>query len=78
MPRRAPARYQMGADGEMHRTWNGKLPEEFSERDALFFLADTDIALHGKVSADTLAAIYARAMTIRAGPSYPGPERRTL
>lgn len=73
MPRRAPARYQMGADGEMHRTWNGKLPEEFSERDTLFFLADTDIALRGKVLADTLAAIHAAGYDYQGGAIVPRP-----
>lgn len=53
-----PRRYRMGADGEMRRTWNGRLPEEFTERDALLFLIDTDLRLSGRVSADTLAAVH--------------------
>lgn len=55
---RMPRRYRMGTDGEMHRTWNGRLPEEFTQRDTLLFLADTDLHLLGRVSADTLAAIH--------------------
>lgn len=73
MAGRAPARYRMGPDGEMRRTWNGKLPEEFSKQDTLFFLADTDMALHGKVSADTLAAIHAAGYDYQGGAIVPLP-----
>lgn len=53
-----PRRYRMDADGEMRRTWNGRLPEEFTERDALLFMVDTDLRLSGRVSEDTLSAIH--------------------
>ena len=52
-----PRRYRMDGNGEMRRTWNGKLPEEFTQQDTLLFMADTDLKLSGRVSADTLAAI---------------------
>ena len=55
--KRAPRRYRQGTDGQTHRSWNGKLPEEFSEKDALAFLADTDLQLNGTISQDTLAAL---------------------
>ena len=54
--RRMPARYRMDEAGQMRRTWNGKLPEEFNERDMLLFAADTDLALYGRVSDETLNA----------------------
>lgn len=54
--RRMPARYRMDESGQMRRTWNGKLPEEFNERDMLLFAADTDLALYGRVSDETLSA----------------------
>lgn len=52
-----PRRYRMDGNGEMRRTWNGKLPEEFTVQDTLLFMADTDLSLSGRVSEDTLAAI---------------------
>ena len=33
--KRMPARYRMDETGQMRRTWNGKLPEEFNEKDML-------------------------------------------
>ena len=48
----------------MRRTWNGKLPEEFNEKDMLLFAIDTDLTLNGRVSADTLDAVR------KAGYSY--------
>ena len=54
--RRMPARYRMDESGQMRRTWNGKLPEEFNERDMLLLAADTDLALYGRVSDETLSA----------------------
>ena len=52
--KRMPARYRMDETGQMRRTWNGKLPEEFNEKDMLLFAIDTDLTLNGRVSADTL------------------------
>ncbi len=68
-----PRRYQMGADGEMHPAYFGKLPEQFTEADTLCFMADTDIQLSGKVSPDTLAAIKAAGYQYRAGAISPLP-----
>ena len=64
----APRRYGVASDGSIRRLWNGKLAEDFTEADALRFMADTDILLSGNMSADTLAAIR------RAGYRYEGGE----
>lgn len=37
-----PRRYQMDKDGEMRRTFNGKLPEEFTTEDVNAFWAETE------------------------------------
>lgn len=66
MPRLAPDRYKPGPDEEMRRTWNGNLLEEFTTRDTLAFMADADLLLDGRVSAETLYAIHA------AGYDYDG------
>ena len=75
-----PRPYKPGADGELHRTWNGKLPEEFTPADTFSFMADTDIQLHGKVSADTLAAIHAAGYDYQGGAvvPMPGKENRNM
>ena len=73
MPRRAPTRYKPGPDGEMRRTWNGKLPEEFTQRDTLAFMADTDLLLNGRVSAETLSAIHAAGYDYQGGAVIPRP-----
>ena len=74
-----PRRYREDADGEMRRTWNGKLPEEFTERDALLFMADTDLRLSGRVSEDTLSAIHKSGYDYENGALAPlrNEERRT-
>ena len=76
--RGGPRRYKPDADGEMHRTWNGKLPEEFTPADTLSFMADTDIQLHGKVSADTLAAIHAAGYDYQGGAVVPVPGKENV
>lgn len=48
--RRMPARYRMDETGQMRRTWNGKLPEEFNRQDMLAFAADTDMKIYGQVA----------------------------
>lgn len=53
----APRRYGLDGDGQPQRLWNGKTAERFDVKDELLFAADTDLALSGKVSAETLAAI---------------------
>lgn len=55
--RRMPARYRMDETGQVRRTWNGKLPEEFNENDMLLFAIDTDLLVNGRVSAETRNAI---------------------
>ena len=40
-PRPAPRRYAMDENGEMRRTWNGKLPEQFTAEDTRAFMAET-------------------------------------
>lgn len=74
-----PRRYRMDADGEMSRTWHGKLPEEFTERDVLLFMADTDLRLSGRVSEDTLSAIHESGFDYENGALTPlhNKERRT-
>ncbi|WP_295759485.1 septation protein SpoVG family protein [uncultured Oscillibacter sp.] len=68
-----PRRYKLGPDGEMRRTWDGKLPEEFGQRDMLAFMADTDLRLSGKVSKETLAAINAAGYDYEGGAVMPRP-----
>lgn len=52
-----PARCRMDETGQMRRTWNGKLPEEFTEKDMLLFAIDTDILVNGRVSVETQNAV---------------------
>lgn len=40
-PMPAPRRYAMEENGEVRRTWNGKLPEQFTEEDTKAFMAET-------------------------------------
>ena len=68
-----PRRYKLGPDGEMRRTWGGKLPEEFGQRDMLAFMADTDLLLQGTVSKETLAAINAAGYDYEGGAVMPRP-----
>ena len=51
--RRMPRRYRMDGTGQTRRTWNGKLPEEFNEKDMLLFAIDTDIVASGSISDST-------------------------
>lgn len=57
----------------MRRTWGGKLPEEFGQRDMLAFMADTDLLLQGTVSKETLAAINAAGYDYEGGAVMPRP-----
>ena len=68
-----PRRYKLGPEGEMRRTWGGKLPEEFGQRDMLAFMVDTDLRLSGKVSKETLAAINAAGYDYEGGAVMPRP-----
>lgn len=76
----APRRYGMASDGSVQRLWNGKLAEDFTEADILRFMADTDIQLHGKVSAEILAAIKRAGYRYEDGEvlSLPGKEDMTM
>ena len=68
-----PRRYKLGPEGEMRRAWGGKLPEEFSQRDMLAFMADTDLLLGGSVSAETLSAIHTAGYDYTGGAVIPRP-----
>lgn len=66
-----PRRYKLGADGQAHPAYFGKLPEEFTKEDTLRFLADTDIQLYRLLSADTHAALRAEGYEYKNGGPYP-------
>ena len=55
--KKIPRRYGVDGNGEIRRTWNGRFPEEFDDKDILLFAADTDIQLSGRVSSPTLETI---------------------
>lgn len=74
----APRRYGVASDGSVQRLWNGKLVEDFTEADALRFMADTDIQLHGKVSADILAAIKKAGYRYEGGEVLPRPGKEEM
>lgn len=73
-----PRRYKLGPEGEMRRAWGGKLPEEFSQRDMLAFMADTDLLLGGSVSAETLSAIHTAGYDYTGGAVIPRPGKEDL
>lgn len=66
-----PRRYKLGADGQAHPVYYGKLPEEFTKEDTLRFLADTDIQLSGSLTADTRAALRAQGYEYKDGGLAP-------
>ena len=74
----APRRYGVTSDGSVQRLWNGKLVEDFIEADTLRFMADTDIQLHGNVSADTLAAIEWSGYCHEGGEVLPRPGKEEM
>ena len=55
--KKIPRRYGVDRNGEIRRTWNGRFPEEFDDKDILLFAADTDIKLFGRVSGPTMETI---------------------
>ena len=73
-----PRRYKLGADGQAHPAYFGKLPEEFTKEDTLRFLADTDIQLYRLLSADTHAALRAEGYEYKNGALSPFQKRRQL
>ena len=74
----APRRYGVASDGSIQRLWNEKLAEDFTEADALRFMADTDILLSGKVSADILAAIQRTGYSYEGGEVLPRPGKEDM
>ena len=74
----APRRYGVASDGSVQRLWFGKLAEDFTEADSLCFMADTDVLLSGKVSADTLTAIKRAGYRYEGGMVYPLPGKENL
>lgn len=71
--RDSPRRYKLGADGQPHRSWYGKLPEEFTPEDTLRFMAETDLQLNGTIETDTLAVIHAAGYDYQDGAIVPRP-----
>lgn len=74
----APRRYGVAPDGSVQRLWNGKLVGDFTEADTLRFMADTDIQLHGKVSADILATIKKAGYRYEGGEVLPRPGKEEV
>ena len=73
-----PRRYKLGADGQAHPSYFGKLPEEFTKEDTLRFLADTDIQLYRLLSADTHAALRAEGYEYKNGGLVPISGKETV
>ena len=73
-----PRRYKLGADRQPHRAFYGKLPEEFTREDTLRFMAETDLALSGKVSADTLALLHAEGYDYKGGNLIPAGKENPM
>ena len=73
-----PRRYKLAPDGEMRRTWGGKLPEEFTQRDTLAFMTETDLQLQGTVSKETLSAIHAAGYDYKGGAVIPRPGKEDV
>ena len=73
-----PRRYKLGADGQAHPAYFGKLPRNLQKRIPLRFLADTDIQLYRLLSADTHAALRAEGYEYKTGALSPFPEKETV
>lgn len=73
-----PRRYKLGADGQPRRVFYGKLPEEFTREDTMRFMAETDLQLSGKVSADTLALLYAEGYRYQEGTLVPAGKENPM
>ena len=74
----APRRYGVASGGSVQRLWNGKLVDDFTEADTLRFMADTDIQLHGSMSADTLAVIERSGYRYEGGEVLPRPGKEEM
>lgn len=73
-----PHRYGIGADGQPERLFHGKTPEEFTEQDALLFLADTDLRLFGQVTAGTLETMEKSGYRYENGALVPLPDKEAV
>lgn len=73
-----PRRYGIGADGQPERLFRGKTPEEFTEQDALLFLADTDMRLFGQVTAGTLDTMEKSGFRYENGTLAPLPDKEAV
>lgn len=73
-----PRRYKLGADGQPHRAFYGRLPEEFTKKDTLQFMAETDLRLSGRVSADTLALLHAEGYQYQDGNLIPAGKENPM
>lgn len=73
-----PRRYGIGADGQPERLFHGKAPEEFTEQDALLFLADTDLRLFGQVTAGTLETMEKSGYRYENGELVPLPDKEAV
>lgn len=73
-----PRRYGIGADGQPERLFHGKTPEEFTEQDALLFLADTDLRLFGQVTAGTLETMEKSGYRYENGELVPLPDKEAV
>ena len=60
------------------RLFNGKTPEEFTEQDALLFLADTDMRLFGQVTAGTLETMEKAGFLYENGTLAPLPDNEAV
>ena len=73
-----PRRYKLGTDGQPHRAFYGKLPEEFTREDTMRFMVETDLQLSGKVSADTLALLHAEGYRYQDGSLVPAGKENPM
>lgn len=73
-----PRRYKLGADGQPHRAFYGKLPEEFTREDTMRFMVETDLQLSGKVSAKTLALLHAEGYRYQDGNLVPAGKENPM
>ena len=73
-----PRRYKLGADGQPHRAFYGKLPEEFTREDTIRFMVETDLQLSGNVSAETLALLHAEGYRYQDGNLVPAGKENPM
>lgn len=73
-PMPAPRRYAMDENGEMRRTWNGKLPEQFTEEDTKAFMAETAAMLGMEENSEAQAASMLPETPEQALDEYPMPD----